>query len=369
MVAGATHGVAKAADVVPVKVLDCGGKGSLSVLLAGINWVLQDHGSGPAVANMSLGGRSSESLDEAVQAMVADGITVVVAAGNAGADACGSSPARVPEAVTVGASTRTDAVASFSNGGSCTDIFAPGVEVGSAWKGSNHAYRCLAGTSAAAPHVAGAAALILGAVPTAHPADVWARIQAESTTGVLAMTSVGGPNRLVHVGSGAARSTGLQTGSAVAGAAIGGCGTCAGTPATVVGYAGADTIRGTKGRDVIVARAGNDTIRGLGGNDLICAGRGSDNVRGGAGADVVYGQSGGDVLLGGGAADRLLGSRGPDDLVGGPGNDRIHGHRGRDLLLGRGGDDRLLGGAHRDVCRGAGGRDRAAACEVRSGVP
>lgn len=349
VVAGSTHGVAKAADVVPVKVLDCSGQGALSEILAGISWVVGDHRAGrPAVANLSLGGGSSESLDDAVRDMVADGITVVVAAGNDGKDACTSSPARVPAAITVGASTPSDSIASFSNNGSCVDIFAPGIDIAAARHTSNTGSVARSGTSTAAPHVAGAAALVLDQTRGASPSQVWSRIRAAGTTDVLAGECCGEPDRLLFVHSGA---------------------TCRGFAATKVGGSGADTIRGTAGRDVIVAKGGNDTIRGFGGNDLICAGGGSDTVRGGSGADVVYGQSGSDSLLGGGADDLLIGASGPDDLVGGPGNDRIRGMGGQDLLLGGRGADRLLGGAHRDVCRGAGGFDRAAGCEVRRGVP
>jgi hypothetical protein len=134
-VAGNTYGVAKSATVVPVRVLGCDGSGTWSGIIAGLDWVVAHHTSGSAVANMSLGGGVSSSVDAAVQRVIADNVTIAVAAGNSSADACTTSPARVPAALTVGATDTTDRRASFSNYGSCVDLFAPGVSVTSDWLG------------------------------------------------------------------------------------------------------------------------------------------------------------------------------------------------------------------------------------------
>ena len=184
-VGGTTYGVAKSVSLVPIRVLDCSGSGSTAGVIAGINWAITDHVSGPAVLSMSLGGGSSKSMDDAVAAAVADGITVVVAAGNSNTDACTSSPAEEPTAITVAASDSSDARASFSNYGSCVDIFAPGVSITSSWYSSTTATAVLSGTSMATPHVSGAAAVYLALHPTATPAQVVAALQAASTTGVV----------------------------------------------------------------------------------------------------------------------------------------------------------------------------------------
>lgn len=159
--AGTTYGVAKQAQIVPVRVLDCSGSGFLSGVVSGIDWIGQNHPVGsPAVVNMSLGGGASSTLDAAVESLVSKGIVTVVAAGNSSADACSSSPARTPNAITVAASSNTDGFASFSNFGSCVDLIAPGVGVLSAWYTSTTATQTLNGTSMATPHVAGVVASI-----------------------------------------------------------------------------------------------------------------------------------------------------------------------------------------------------------------
>ncbi|MFC6410894.1 S8 family peptidase [Planobispora longispora] len=170
-IAGQTWGVAKGADLHPVRVLGCNGSGSLSGVIAGVDWVTQN-ATGPSVANMSLGGGASTALDDAVRRSVAAGVTYVVAAGNSARDACTASPARVPEALTVGATTSGDTRASFSNYGRCLDLFAPGANITSAWSTGDTATGTISGTSMAAPHVAGAAALHLATTPTATPAQV-----------------------------------------------------------------------------------------------------------------------------------------------------------------------------------------------------
>lgn len=186
-VGGTQYGVAKAVSLVAVRVLDCEGSGSLSTLVEGLDWVAQDHQAGqPATAVLSLGGPASSTLDEAVRRVVADGVFVVVAAGNESADACLSSPARVPEASTVGASDpATDQRAKFSNRGRCLDIFAPGVEILSAGNADDTASVIGSGTSMAAPHVAGAAALVLEGIPTASPSTVDRLIKDAATQDVV----------------------------------------------------------------------------------------------------------------------------------------------------------------------------------------
>jgi subtilisin family serine protease len=182
--AGTAWGVAKGADLVSVRVLDCGGGGTVAGVIAGVNWVTAN-AFGPSVANMSLGGGASTALDDAVRNSVASGVTYVVAAGNSTANACNYSPARVAEAITVGATTTNDSRASYSNFGNCVDIFAPGSSITSAWIGSSTAIRTISGTSMASPHVAGAAALYLQYSPNATPAEVMAAIDANATKGIV----------------------------------------------------------------------------------------------------------------------------------------------------------------------------------------
>jgi aqualysin 1 len=159
---GATYGVAKNVSIVAVRVLNCSGSGTWSGVIAGIDWVTGNHQAGArAVANMSLGGGASSAVDQAVRNSIADGVFYAVSAGNSKQDACRYSPARTAEAATVGATTSSDALASYSNIGSCVDINAPGSSITSAWIGSNSATNTISGTSMASPHVAGAAALYL----------------------------------------------------------------------------------------------------------------------------------------------------------------------------------------------------------------
>ncbi|MBB3675666.1 S8 family peptidase [Modestobacter versicolor] len=186
-VGGTRHGVAKGTRLVAVRVLDCAGSGTNAGVIAGIDWVTANHPAGaPAVANMSLGGGVSSAVDAAVQRSIADGVTYAVAAGNGDArgvpqDACGGSPSRVPAALTVGATDRNDAPASFSNYGACVDLFAPGVGITSDWYTSTTATSTISGTSMATPHVAGVAALYLQGNPSASPATVSAAITAATT--------------------------------------------------------------------------------------------------------------------------------------------------------------------------------------------
>ena len=182
-IGGATYGVAKGVDLVAVRVLDCFGSGLWSGIIAGIDFVTAQHQAGePAVANMSLGGGANVAVDRAVKNSIADGVAYAVAAGNSNAPACIFSPARVPEAMTSGASTITDAKASFSNFGSCMDWFAPGQAITSAWRTSDTATNTLNGTSMASPHTAGVAALFLQSNPTAAPATVQKALASSATT-------------------------------------------------------------------------------------------------------------------------------------------------------------------------------------------
>lgn len=198
-IAGTTYGLAKKATVVGVRVLSCAGSGSTSGVIAGIDWVTGHHQAGqPAVANMSLGGGASQALDDAVAGSIGDGIVYSLAAGNDDGDACGHSPARTPAALTVGATTRTDARSSFSNRGRCVDLFAPGTDVTSAWIGGAGATRTVSGTSMAAPHGAGAAALRLAEDPTATPAEIVDQLTADATPGVVTNPGPGSPNLLLH---------------------------------------------------------------------------------------------------------------------------------------------------------------------------
>ncbi|MFF1379627.1 S8 family serine peptidase [Streptomyces sp. NPDC058308] len=200
-VAGTLHGVAKKAKIVGVRVLNNQGSGTTAQVVAGIDWVTKNAVK-PAVANMSLGGGADSALDTAVRNSIASGVTYAVAAGNESTDASTKSPARVAEAITVGATTNTDARASYSNYGSILDIFAPGSSITSTWNSSDTATNTISGTSMASPHVAGAAAIYLGQNPTSTPAQVSAALVSASSTGVVGNPGSGSPNRLLNVTGG-----------------------------------------------------------------------------------------------------------------------------------------------------------------------
>lgn len=190
-VGGSTYGIAKGAHLVAVRVLNCSGSGSWSGVIAGVDWVTGDHDPGEsAVANMSLGGSGNTSVDNAVRNSIADGVSYAIAAGNGNIvgihqAACKSSPARVTEAMTIGATDMTDRKASFSNYGNCVDWFAPGVSITSDWYSSDTATKTISGTSMATPHTAGVAALYLQTNPGASPQTVRSALYNNTTKGIV----------------------------------------------------------------------------------------------------------------------------------------------------------------------------------------
>jgi len=207
-IGGIIYGVAKKVTIIAVKVLSCGGSGSLAGVVQGIEWVTKHHtdrgADARSVANMSLGGSASQALDDATHQSVQAGVNHVVAAGNSNANACNYSPARTPSAITAGASTNTDARSSFSNIGTCVDLFAPGTDITSAWIGSsNDAISTISGTSMASPHIAGAVALHLahlaadGERTPPTPAKVEQDIKDSATPNVIGNPGTGSPNLLL----------------------------------------------------------------------------------------------------------------------------------------------------------------------------
>jgi serine protease len=200
-IAGSTMGVARGAMIHPVRIFGCSGGSEASTLLAALDWILLN-GVQPAVVNMSLGSdEPAPVVDAAVNNAVSLGYTVVVAAGNSASDACNVSPAAAPLAITVGASTRYDQQAGFSNSGPCVDLYAPGSGVKSAWISSDTSYAEASGTSMASPHVTGAAALYLQSHPAATPDEVTQAVLNSSSQGLLTYLGPGSPNRLLYVGA------------------------------------------------------------------------------------------------------------------------------------------------------------------------
>lgn len=196
-VAGATYGVAPAASLVPVRVLDCEGSGTWAGIIAGLDWIAQN-AEQPAVVNASLGGPASSAVDDAFDALAAEGTLPVVAAGNEDQDACDVSPARADGVLAVGASDNQDRQATFSNWGTCVWLYAPGVDIVSAKLGGGSTM--LSGTSMASPHVAGAAALYKEQHPDASPQEVADALATEATPDVLTGLGAGSPDRLLHTG-------------------------------------------------------------------------------------------------------------------------------------------------------------------------
>jgi len=197
-IAGTQYGVAKKSTIYGVKVLAGNGSGSTTGVISGVNYVANNKsGSRRSVANMSLGGGASTTLDSAVANAVSGGVIFAVAAGNDNANACNGSPARVASAITVGATTNTDARSSFSNFGTCVDIFAPGTSITSAWIGSNTATQTISGTSMASPHVAGVAAIQASINPSRLPSAYLSFLTSESTPNKVTNAGTGSPNRLL----------------------------------------------------------------------------------------------------------------------------------------------------------------------------
>lgn len=197
-IAGTSHGVAKKAKIVGVRVLNDSGSGTTDQVIAGIDWVVANR-KGPAVANMSLGGGVDPALDAAVRKAVASGVTFAIAAGNEARDATQSSPARVTEAITVASSTVTDGQSSFSNYGPVVDIYAPGSNITSTWHESDSATNVMSGTSMATPHVAGVAALYLAGHPDATPGEVATELTRGATQGAISNATPGTTNKLLRV--------------------------------------------------------------------------------------------------------------------------------------------------------------------------
>ncbi len=196
---GKTTGVAKSVQIVAVRVLDCNANGTTATVIAGVDWVTA-HAIRPAVANLSISGDGDNAVDNAVANSIASGITYGVAAGNDnGGDACNRSPARLTQAITVGSSNQYDRRSSFSNVGSCVDIYAPGTSITSAWSTSDTQYIAQNGTSMATPHVVGAAALVLAADPAMTPAQVTDSLLSDATNGALSGIPDGTPNKLLYV--------------------------------------------------------------------------------------------------------------------------------------------------------------------------
>jgi len=204
-IGGKTWGVAKKANLVSVRVLDCDGNSTTSRVIAGINWI-NENIDGPSVVNMSLSGGGSYAMDAAIKNSIASGVTYIFAAGNSNADACNYSPSRVDEGITVAASTSEDSRASYSNYGSCVDTFAPGSSVRSAWIGSNTMERTISGSSMAAPHVAGAAAIYLQDNQDASPQEIEAYILGETTKNVVTGSNSTN-NHLLYIDAESVKST------------------------------------------------------------------------------------------------------------------------------------------------------------------
>jgi len=200
---GSSYGVAKGVSLVAVKVLGCTGSGTFEGVAAGVDWVTGNHTTGLATANMSLGGTGSNAtVETAVANSIADGVTYAIAAGNSNSDACNFTPARVPQAITLGASDSADNRASFSNWGTCLDLFAPGVSITSAYNTSDTATSVLSGTSMASPHAAGAASLIVALNPTFTPQQVRDSMVTNGTPNKIVNPGTGSPNVLLFVGGG-----------------------------------------------------------------------------------------------------------------------------------------------------------------------
>lgn len=377
-VGGRTYGVAPDTTLVSARVLGCDGAGTMSGVIAALDWIAAN-AQRPGVANLSLGGGALASVDDAVRRLVSSGIPVVVAGGNSGADACTVSPARVAEALTAGASDRNDYRPSWSNFGTCVDLFAPGSEIVSAWHSGTSAAAIASGTSMAAPHVAGAAAVLLQQNPTMTASALHDAVIAIATKNIV-LSSQTPNNHLLYLGS----TSGSDTTSGGSGGA-----------ALQVGTPGDDRLVGTAGPDELRGEAGNDVLEGLDGDDILAGGDGLDRLVGGPGADRMMGGAANDTYYvdniadevtesAGGGSDRAVvtlpnytlpsevenaryeGTAGfngignilANQMFGGQSNDTLNGLAGNDVLLGLGGGDLLDGGIGDDTLEGGAGNDR-----------
>lgn len=332
-VGGRSYGVAKDVGLVSARVLGCDGKGTSSGVIAALDWVAANARK-PAVVNLSFGGETSGSVDDAVRRLSASGVAIIVAAGNSTADACSISPARVPEAITVGASDRADNRSTFSNYGTCVDLFAPGTEITSSWHSSTTAAAISSGTSMAAPHVAGAAALLLQNNPQLSPAGIANSIAQASTKGVVTGSQTPS-NHLLFVGG----NTGIP------------------------GTSGNDSIVGTSGADRMGAGPGNDTYYVNHPEDVVieAINEGSDRIAASVNYTIPAGSevetleaitlSSTDPLnfTGNTFNNSLIGNNGPNRLSSGGGNDTMQGLGGNDIFTGSSSASTMYGGAGNDT--------------------
>ncbi|MCG8915166.1 S8 family peptidase [Actinokineospora sp. PR83] len=197
-IGGATHGVAKNVQLRGVRVLGCGGSGTWSGVIAGMDWVTANHAPS-SVANMSLGGGYNQSVNDAATRMADSGVFTGIAAGNSyGADACSFSPASAANVTTVAATDSTDTNAYFSNVGGCVEIYAPGVDITSSWL--NGGTNTISGTSMATPHVVGVAALVKSSQGDVASATLNSWIVAAGSPGVVVGAPAGTPNLMLQTG-------------------------------------------------------------------------------------------------------------------------------------------------------------------------
>jgi subtilisin family serine protease len=199
VVGGSRYGVAKAVTLIPVRVLNCNSSGSSSYIYPAVDWIIQHHQEGvPAIVNMSIGASKSIALNDAVRALIADGLIVVSAAGNQNRDACNYSPPSETSAISVGAIDRNEARASYSNFGTCVDLFAPGSDMVGAWFDAPNSYRSTSGTSNAAPLVSGIVALMLQENPSLTQSQVEAMLLSNATQNAIFNIGPGSPNLLAY---------------------------------------------------------------------------------------------------------------------------------------------------------------------------
>jgi subtilisin family serine protease len=340
--------VAPDAGIVSVKVLPDIGSGCSSGILDGLDWVLSQIESQSLdirVVNMSLGGGlfsgncdiSDPLMAEALNGLKAKGVSIFVASGNDGSISKISSPACISAAISVGATDDiTDRVASFSNSSSILDMLAPGQVITSSAIGGGTVSK--SGTSMAAPHAAGVAALMIEANPSLTPVEI------ELTMKLTGKPILDGRN-------------GFTFPRIDALAAVNGFMCDCNAPGAILGDENDNVIDGTPGDDIICGFGGNDRIRGLGGNDCIDGGEGDDVVSGNGGRDVLIGGAGNDRLIGGIGDDALMGGDGKDILKGNDGNDTLVGGNGDDTLRGHEGNDTLEGGSGMDLLSGGTGFD------------